>query len=99
MQKNRAEDVTLTKQSRLDRWTDVTSEYANVTGQTKSRTALMKRFSSVKYYRSHEGKPVSEGGRVKGCFKKSSTVISKQLAGSAVGLIGSKKSKFQTIPK
>ena len=30
----------------------------------------MKRWSSAKYYREHEGRPVDQGGRVKGCFVK-----------------------------
>jgi hypothetical protein len=37
---------------------------------THCRTALMKRWSSAKYYREHEGRPVDQGGRVKGCFVK-----------------------------
>jgi hypothetical protein len=30
----------------------------------------MKKWSSAKYYREHEGRPIELGGRVKGCFKK-----------------------------
>jgi hypothetical protein len=35
----------------------------------------MKRWSSAKYYREHEGRPVDQGGRVKGCFVKKPGVV------------------------
>ncbi len=46
-----ADNTTDNKQIRLDRWTLVTDEYCQITGQTKNRTALMKRWSSAKYYK------------------------------------------------
>lgn len=60
-----AENPSLTKQNRLNAWQNVSDEYCQITGQNKNRTVLMKRWSSAKYYREHEGKTINEGGKTK----------------------------------
>ena len=66
-----AENINLSKNDRLHQWSLVTSEYQQMTGQsTKSRTMLMKRWSSARYYRQNEGKSVDQGGRVKNLVQK-----------------------------
>lgn len=46
-----AENPSLSKNDRLHQWALVAREYCQVTGQTKSRTTLMKKMTSAKYYR------------------------------------------------
>ena len=46
-----AENSSHSKNDRLHQWGLVTSDYCTLTGQNKSRTMLMKKWSSAKYYR------------------------------------------------
>jgi len=62
-----AENPSLSKNDRLHQWALVAREYCQVTGQTKSRTTLMKKMTSAKYYRDHEVAARSRGGEL---FKK-----------------------------
>jgi len=66
VEKHNAESPNLSKNDRLHQWGLVAREYCQVTGQQKSRTTLMKKMTSAKYYRDHEGRPVEEGGTIKG---------------------------------
>ena len=58
-----AENPSLSKNDRLHQWALVAREYCQVTGQTKSRTTLMKKMTSAKYYRDHDGRSVEARGR------------------------------------
>ena len=57
VEKHNAESPNLSKNDRLHQWGLVAREYCQVTGQQKSRTTLMKKMTSAKYYRDHEGRP------------------------------------------
>jgi len=52
--KHNADDLTTSKQENLLRWTEITDEYNSITNQSKSRSVLMKRWSTIKAQKKHE---------------------------------------------
>jgi len=86
-----AENPGLSKNDRLHQWGLVAREYCQVTGQTKSRTTLMKKMTSAKYYRDHDGRAVEARASVKGqrpTFKTEISEPDKAEAAAPTGLDG-----------
>ena len=56
-----AESPELSKNDRLEQWRLVTRDYCRSTGQQKSRTSLMKKWASSKYYYEHLSSRTTSG--------------------------------------